>query len=317
MNVHSIDIDLLPYNRVMLRLVLAGALLALASTLSGPAAIDLPQAPGASTQAPNVFWCPMHPDVRSSTPGKCPICAMDLVRIPPRTPGNFQVRVSQVARKGRAGIRALHIEVRDPVGSAEVSSFSPLHERLFHLFIVSRDLSYFAHLHPEPAPKGFDVDVDLGPGVYTLISDFAPAGGAPQLVHRTIVTPGYRLSPFGSPDLRPDMEEKIVDGVRVSVESQPKLLKPSVLRFTLRDAVTGTPLTDLEPFLGAPGHLLIVNADLTTAIHAHPDSKDTQTSIGPDVVFAPTFGTAGVYKMWGQFQRAGKVFTASFAVNVQ
>lgn len=291
-----------------------GILLALASF--GPA-VRTQQPGGASTQDQNVFWCPMHPDVRSSTAGKCAICGMDLVRIPPPTLGNYQLHVTQIPRAGRAGVRALHIAVRHPGTSEGVTSFFPLHERLFHLFVVSRDLSYFAHLHPEQAGNGFDVDVDLEPGVYVLISDFAPAGGAPQLVQRTIVTPGFERSPFTSPDLKADVEEKITDGMRVSVESHPRLLKPSVLRFSVRDATTGMPVHDLEPFLGASGHLLIVNVDLTTAIHAHPEGRESQGSIGPEVVFAPTFGTAGVYKMWVQFQRGGKVITAPFALHVK
>ncbi|MGB2715898.1 MAG: heavy metal-binding domain-containing protein [Vicinamibacterales bacterium] len=275
------------------------------------------QAPRTASQATNAFWCPMHPDVRSSTTGKCPICAMDLIAIPAATLGNYQLHVKQIARPGGAGAQGLHIDVRHPATSERVTAFSPLHERLLHLFIVRRDLSYFAHVHPDQAQDGFDVEVDLDPGAYVLIADFAPVGGPPQLLHRAIVTPGFRRSPFASPDLQPDIVEKNVDGLRVSLEAQVRLLKPSMLRFTLRDAATATPIDDVEPFLGAAGHLLIVNSDVTSVTHAHPETTDAAGRIGPEIAFAPTFATAGVYKMWVQFQRRGKVLTAPFAIDVK
>lgn len=34
------------------------------------------------TERPETWWCPMHPDVRSSNAGTCPLCAMALVPIP-------------------------------------------------------------------------------------------------------------------------------------------------------------------------------------------------------------------------------------------
>jgi hypothetical protein len=270
-----------------------------------------------SGQKGDAFWCPMHPDMRSSTAGKCPVCAMDLVAIPPATLGNYRLNVTQVSRDDGRGVRALHIDVRNPATANVVHAFSPLHERLLHLFVVGRDLSYFDHVHPVPASQGFDVAVDLEPGAYVLIADFAPVGGAPQLVHRAIVTPGFTGSPFTPVTVRPDMADKIVDGVRIGLQAQTRVLKPSLLRFSVRDAATGAPVDDLEPFLGASGHLLIVNADVTTALHAHPESGDSPTAIGPEVAFAPTFGNAGAYKMWVQFQRGGRVITAPFAVEVQ
>lgn len=275
------------------------------------------QAPRTTSQTTNAFWCPMHPDVRSSTAGKCQICGMDLIAIPTPTLGNYRLQVKQIARPDGAGVRALHIDVRHPATSERVDAFSRLHERLLHLFIVRRDLSYFAHVHPDQAQDGFEVEVDLDPGAYVLIADFAPVGGTPQLLQRVVVTPGFKRSPFASPDLEPDIADKMVDGVHVSLEAQVRLLKPSMLRFTVRDAATARPIDDLEPFLGASGHLLIVNADVTSVTHAHPETTGAAGSIRPEVAFAPTFATAGVYKMWVQFQRKGKVITAPFAIGVK
>jgi hypothetical protein len=275
------------------------------------------QAPGTSGANGNLFWCPMHPDVRSTTQGRCPICSMDLVAIPPPTIGNYRLQVRQLPPDKGSGVAALRIEIRDPGTMEPVTAFSPLHERLLHLFVVRRDLSYFSHVHPEFTDGAFEVPIDLEPGAYVLLADFAPAGGAPQLVHLALVTPGYKGSPFASSDLQPDLSDKRIDGVRVRLEAETRLLKPSVLRFRISHATTGAPIDDLEPFLGASGHLLIVNADLTTAMHAHPDGVDDKRRTPAEIVFAPTFGTTGVYKMWVQFQRAGRVITSPFAIAVR
>ena len=85
------------------------------------------------------------------------------------------------------------------------------------------------------------------------------------------------------------------------------------VRFHVSDAATSLPVTDLEPYLGASGHLLIVNHDLTAAIHAHPEGAATS---GPVVTFAPVFPAPGRYKVWVQFQRKGAVVTAAFVIDV-
>ncbi len=41
------------------------------------------------TTLPDVWWCPMHVDVRSPTGGSCPICSMALVPIPPPRVGEY------------------------------------------------------------------------------------------------------------------------------------------------------------------------------------------------------------------------------------
>jgi Cu(I)/Ag(I) efflux system membrane fusion protein len=42
--------------------------------------------PSATPPAPSVYSCPMHPEVRSSTPGTCPKCGMNLEPLPPGPP---------------------------------------------------------------------------------------------------------------------------------------------------------------------------------------------------------------------------------------
>jgi len=208
---------------------------------------------------------------------------------------------------------------RDPETGAGITKFTDVHERAFHLFIVSRDLETFAHVHPQLARDGtLELRQDLAPGQYILIADFLPVGGTPQLVQRVIVTPGYKGPLFASPPpLNQSVSEQVVSGLRVRLDaSQLKAGRASPLRVEIADARTGAPVTDLEPYLGAPGHLLVVSQDGTAAIHGHPDDVPGQVNRGPAVTFDPVLPAPGTYKLWVQFQRKGQVVTAPFVVQV-
>jgi hypothetical protein len=267
------------------------------------------------TDLPDAMWCPMHPDVRSAVPGKCPICAMDLVPIPSPGLGEYRVEIVQEPSADGRGVHALRLRVRHPRTDAVTTEFTPIHERLLHLFIVSRSLRLFAHEHPVREGDGFELAVALQPGAYMLIADFLPAGGSPQLVHQAIVTPGYAGSPFARvPRVQEDLAGKTVDGLHARLEiSMSKGGTKAVLRLVLTDAASGAAATDLEPYLGAAGHLLIVTADLTQAVHAHPEAMTS----GPDITFDVEFPSPGTYKLWAQVQRRGRVLTFPFAVRIK
>jgi hypothetical protein len=268
--------------------------------------------------APDAFWCPMHPDVRSAGPGKCPVCGMDLVPIPPPRLGEYRMDVAVTPGARGIGASKLRVTLRDPESGRPVSAFATIHERLLHVFIIDRRLEYFQHVHPEPAGDGvFELKQDVPPGEYVLIADFLPQGGRAQMLQRAIVTPGYRGALFPpTPHLVPDPStEKADGGVRVRLDASGlKAGKEAGLRFTLTDMATGAPVSDLEPFLGAAGHMLIVNADLTEANHVHPEEPATR---GPSMTFQPLMPASGLYKLWLQFQRHGLVVTIPFVVSVQ
>jgi hypothetical protein len=66
------------------------------------------------------------------------------------------------------------------------------------------------------------------------------------------------------------------------------------------------PVQDLEPYLGAMGHLVVVSANGKDYVHAHPL---TESSADGKVEFNVHFPRPGIYKLWGQFQRSGRVYT--------
>jgi hypothetical protein len=95
------------------------------------------------------------------------------------------------------------------------------------------------------------------------------------------------------------------------------------LTYRLTDSRTGEPVRDLEPYLGAWGHTLILNADQSDYLHVHPSEMlsaiaDRATLRGGlDVQFKAMFPAPGDYRIWTQFQRAGRVTTVTFTVRVQ
>ena len=263
--------------------------------------------------------CPMHPDVRGSAGDRCPVCGMTLVAAAgDYTP--YLLDFSLTPRTLRPN-QQTHVDffVRRPTTGAVVRRFESVHERIFHLFVVGRDLEYFAHLHPALRRNGsLGVDVAVPrPGPYELIADFLPEGAAPQMLQRAVVTAGYSGPLNIAPALVPDLGDKTDGSVRVHLTApDPRARREQLLTFELHDPATGAPVTDIEPYLGANGHLLLVSADFGAVFHSHPVAE-VSSAHGPTVVFQTLFPQAGMYRMWAQFQRAGRVATVSFTVSIE
>ena len=110
---------------------------------------------------------------------------------------------------------------------------------------------------------------------------------------------------------------RIIDGLRIRL-SMPSPIggRGQLLTFEFLDASTGQPVSDLEPYLGAVGHLLLVSADLQDVAHSHPVA-DMSAAVGPAVVFQVLFPRSTVYRFWIQVQRRGRVIVAPFTVAVR
>jgi hypothetical protein len=135
----------------------------------------------------------MDRDVRSKSPGSCPRCGMKLVAglpMPVEYPMEFRAEPASIPA---ARPITLEFRVLDPKSGRPVTDFEIIHEKLFHLFIVSQDLEYFSHEHPTLRPGGwFRLNTRLPkPGTYRLLADFDPSGGTPQLAARTFSTAGW------------------------------------------------------------------------------------------------------------------------------
>ena len=258
----------------------------------------------AKTAGGDEFTCTMHPEVRTQGKGKCPKCAMDLVPVLPAIMDNFTLKVEAEPPAPRPNERLkLTFRVYNPKTGEAVKDFALLHEKLFHLFLISQDLTQFQHIHPAAYGDGsFSIETMLPrAGRYMIYCDFYPLEGSPQVLQQSITTLGYKSDLYSStPKITPDVSlTKVCEGTKITRENaanvgvdhsllkarplnelkvelklEPQQIiagKPTLLRYQLSDAKTGEAIRDLAPYLGAYGHTLILSEDQTDYVHSHPN----------------------------------------------
>ncbi|MGZ5397153.1 MAG: hypothetical protein ACXWEI_17435 [Mycobacterium sp.] len=206
----------------------------------------------------------------------------------------------------------LRFRILSPTG-APVKRYVETHEKLLHLIVVRNDLADFQHVHPTLDAEGtWRVRLNLArAGDYRVFADFMPTGG-PAL------TLGANLHVAGSYDPQPlpaPSQTAKVDEFTVTLSGTPRANEASML--TLSVSRDGKPVDDLQPYLGAYGHLVAVRASDLAYLHVHPmgEPGDGTTSSGPEIGFHTTFPSAGAYRLFLDFQHYGVVRTAAFTVN--
>ncbi|MFD4257114.1 hypothetical protein ACFWR9_05675 [Streptomyces sp. NPDC058534] len=208
----------------------------------------------------------------------------------------------------------LRFAVRDRDGR-QVTSYRREHGKELHLIVASRDLVTYRHLHPTRAADGtWSTPVDLpAAGTYRVFADFTPAAeGAANL------TLGADLAASGTykaPPLPEPANTTKTDGYTVTLNGDLRPGKASDL--TLSVSRDGRPVTDLEPYLGAYGHLVALRSGDLAYLHVHPNGEpgDGATKPGPAVSFTATAPSAGTYRLFLDFQHNGTVRTAAFTVH--
>lgn len=109
------------------------------------------------------YTCTMHPDVQSAQPGLCPKCKMKLVKAAPPESSDYIVKLESTPKLIKPGENvSLRFSVFNPTTEKQVREFGILHDMPFHLFIVSLDFEHFDHIHPSQQPDGsFTIDTVL------------------------------------------------------------------------------------------------------------------------------------------------------------
>jgi len=294
----------------------------------------------------DVAWvCPMHPDYTMDIAGKCPRCGMDLVKAAPFDVRDYQLDFRTIPSVVKPGQKTKFLfRIFHPGTGEAIKKFETVHERQYHLFVIRQDMEYFQHIHPEEQTDGtWSIDVTLPKaGYYKILSDFMPNGGSSQFIARPLVTAGYTGDLAGaSAHLVPDtVSSKTVDGITATLAYDPTVFNAGQyvhLNFHLTDATTGRPITDLQTYLGAFGHTLIMSEDMVDYVHSHPldilakqddDSGTPQFTIppgadleklrgGPDVTFEGLMPKPGRFRAWTQFRRNDKIYTFAFTFNVE
>jgi len=186
-----------------------------------------------------------------------------------------------------------------------VTSYDVQHEKRLHLIAVRRDLAEFRHVHPrlDAATGRWSVPIALGAGDWRLYADFAPVDADPTVAEADLMVAGQ----FAPEELGQDTAVSTVDGYEVHLERD-----AATSMVTLDVTRGGTEVTDLEPYLGAYGHLVAIRADDLAYLHVHPEEGEA----GPEVGFYADLAEAGRYRLFLDFKHDGRVHTADFTITV-
>ncbi len=206
-------------------------------------------------------------------------------------------RIVAGATRFAAG-RAAPLTFRIVDSSGEtVRAFELEQARRMHVIVVRRDLRRYQHLHPTQGPAGaWTTSLTLpDAGVYRAFADFK-AGGAQHTLGIDLFVPGA----FAPKDLPPPSSTASVDGYEVALHE-----RPGEAGFFVRRG--GKLVTDVQPYLGARGHLVALREGDLAYEHVHPDPGPP-----PEIAFHLGASEPGTYRLFLQFRHEGRVHTAAF-----
>lgn len=211
---------------------------------------------------------------------------------------------------GEAGTLAFRIldDHGDPV-----TDYVTEHDKDLHLIVVRSDGSGFRHVHPELDPESGVWSLPwqwTDAGSYRVYADFTADGADGVTLTRTIeVAGGY------APVVPQPVTTAQVDGYTVSLEGD--LVAGAASELTLSVSRDGEPVTTLEPYLGAFGHLVALRQGDLAYLHVHPEGAEPVEGDtgGPDIAFVAQAPTPGRYLLYLDFQVDGQVRTAPFVVD--
>jgi hypothetical protein len=186
-----------------------------------------------------------------------------------------------------------------------VSDLDVNHEKLMHLIVVGSDLQAYKHLHPESNEPGvYQVEHGLEDGEYKFFVDIKPKNLT------------YEVQPIsfiiGSPKEAHDHGPLQVEGELVKqVGNHSVTLEPTSLavneEIQLKFDLNGE---KPEQYLGALGHVVILDEKAEKYIHVHPHD-------GEEPIFETEFTEVGIYKIWAEFKFDGEVFVFPYVVEIQ
>lgn len=201
-----------------------------------------------------------------------------------------------------------------------IKNYETVHEKIMHFIVVRKDLQNFQHLHPDfnQTTGEFTVNITFPTdGTYRVFPDFTPTEDNPQKLPVTVyhdIDVGemskYKAQPV-TPDTQP---KKAVGEYKITYNFPTEVMMRNEISYSLTIEKNSLPVKDLENYLGALGHSVIIKESSLAFIHTH--AEETNANKGPEIKFATSFPEEGFYKIFTQFQHQGKVATTDYIVRV-
>jgi hypothetical protein len=188
-----------------------------------------------------------------------------------------------------------------------VTSYTETHDKLMHLIVVRRDLSGFQHVHPDLADDGtWRIPLTFAAaGDYRVFADFEARGEEGLTLGADVPVAG----PYTPVPLPPPALTSTVGEYRVTLSGD--LTPGATSKLTLTVDRDGVPVTDLQPYLGAYGHLVALRQGDLAYLHVHPEESKRA---GPNIVFYAEVPSAGTYRLYLDFKHGDVVRTVEFTV---
>ncbi len=263
----------------------------------------------------HIYACPMHTDVTGKEGEKCSKCGMKLEHMDEApTKENFQMQFTYSPQTIEAGKPA--ILSFTPKNKDNANAPVPLdveHEKKIHLIVVSKDLSWFNHIHPEyQANESYTVEETFpNGGNYFIYADYKPSGSTYHLEKINVEVKGKTV---------PEKSYNVIQNTSLSGDYS-VTLKPDDGKFISNKAIhfdcvftkNGKPydVNQLQNYLGAKGHMVAINTDTKEYMHLHPEIE------GSILHFHTTFEKSGMYRAWLQFNAGSKLHTVDFLIKLE
>ena len=201
-----------------------------------------------------------------------------------------------------------------------VTRFLDNQTKQMHFFSVREDMFVFEHLHPVLDGDTWRTTLSLPDGgAYRMFAEFVPLDTAdprhPVVLGVPFSVPGDTTP---APVPAPEADAVTTNGysvVRVDEPARPKAMTPQTLRLAIR-APDGTPVSSLEPHLGANGHMTGFHTMLLSATHLHPVELAGIPLDNGELSFQAVFADRGEYRLFLEFSHGGKLHRAAFTVDV-
>ncbi|TWJ20976.1 methionine-rich copper-binding protein CopC [Micromonospora endolithica] len=193
------------------------------------------------------------------------------------------------------------------------TQFVTVHDKPLHLVVVGRDLSGYQHLHPTMASDGtWSVPLRLArAGTYRIYADFTvttdDATPKPLVLGADHHVPGAY-----APVTLPSAQTQAKAGpFTVQMTGTPTAGVTVPMAFGVgRDGTAGP--VQVQRYLGAYGHLVVVREGDLGYVHVHPEPD----LVNGAITFWLTAPSAGRYRAFFDFQVDGRVHTAQYTIDI-
>jgi hypothetical protein len=242
----------------------------------------------------------------SGTSGTTPVHGLSLEQ-----DGLLLSPVSVPDETGEEGVLSFSITSAD--GTA-VTEFETEHDKELHLIVVRTDGAQFRHVHPKMSADGvwsIPWTWDAA-GSYRVFTDFVPeATGENLTLSRTVDVAG----PFSPKPATAVTATDTTGGYTATLSGDLSASGSSLLTATITK--DGEPVIELEPYLGAYGHLVALRDGDLAYLHVHPEGEEPAPGSvsGPDITFRTQAPTPGRYLLYLDYKVDGDVRTAHFVLD--